>query len=338
MDVELKLATGGPLGSTQKNLWVISANAQDLDTGEQIPYNQISIGGFGNLDTNGNLYVVLPDDDPDSVTPQANGHRNYAFGVTAYEIPFTHTTRYPALTDTNRARLNLGVGEYVDFGGAPGDTQWTTSGGGLSGTNGSGTTFTAPSNAPPGGASVTVTATFKGQSVPTTFTVFPPSGYDHAVITSTHTNLYGLEIGGAIMTLNVYIAPTDVSFYRVDIMEVGENAINNMGFWAYDSSPNYYSTNDLRHSTADVWAPPLSETNTLPDNCGTPGYLPPWVGGGGFTWPIPARWRVDGDVTTNTLNNWSDEVFSMDPNGTVSVTKFHQTVTRSTNNVVNPSL
>ena len=79
-DTEMKLATGGPLGSTQKNLWCISANARDEDTGLPIPPEQISIGSFGNLDTNGNLYVVLPDNDPPTVTPTAP-RQNYTFST-----------------------------------------------------------------------------------------------------------------------------------------------------------------------------------------------------------------------------------------------------------------
>jgi hypothetical protein len=176
-------------------------------------------------------------------------------------------------------------------------------------------------------------------SLEKTFVVEEPSGVDHAIITSTHTNAFGNGIGGALMNLNVWIAPTSVSFYRVEIMEIGENAINNTGYWAYNAYPNFFSTNDLRHSTADAWAPPLHDDNSLPngDTSGTSALIPPWVGGGGFTWPIPAKWRIEGGAT-NDLHGWSDEVFSMDANGTVSVTKFGKTVTRTVNNVVNPSL
>ena len=78
-DTEMKLATGGPAGSTQQNLWVISATATDATTGQPIPATQIQIGQLGNLDTNGNLYVVLPDNDPTVVTPMIAGIMNYFF-------------------------------------------------------------------------------------------------------------------------------------------------------------------------------------------------------------------------------------------------------------------
>lgn len=86
-DTQLMLATGGPLGSTQKNLWVISASAMDVATGQPIPYDQISIGGFGKLGTDGNLYLVLPDNDPATVTPIVPGNNDYTRTVNGQEDP-----------------------------------------------------------------------------------------------------------------------------------------------------------------------------------------------------------------------------------------------------------
>ena len=297
-------------------------------------------GQIGQLDDTGWATTVVAEGATVNATPQTGapyyGHRT---GPSAYRL--VHLTHCPALTDTNLARLNIGVGEYVDLSGMPGNTVWT--GPGLPPTTNSMVTFTAPSNADPSGTKVTVTATVPNSATLTVdFTVFPPSGYDqtHTCITSTFTNAYPPGFGGAAMKLNVYIAPTSVSFYRVQIMEVGENATNNTGFWAYDASPNYYSTNDLRHGTADAWTTPLNSDNSLPngDTCGTPAFLPPWAGGGGMTWPIPAKWKVGNNGTTNDLSGWSNQVFFMDASGTVSITKFGQTVTRTVNNVVNPPL
>ena len=70
------LATGGPLGSTQKKLVDDHRRARsDCATGKPIPPEQTSIGSFGNLDTNGNLFVMLPDNDPADFTP--NGPYKY---------------------------------------------------------------------------------------------------------------------------------------------------------------------------------------------------------------------------------------------------------------------
>lgn len=72
-DTEVKLATGGSVGSRELNLWCISASATDADTGMQIAFTNIAIGGLGNLDTNGDLWVTLPDNDPDVITPKTKG-------------------------------------------------------------------------------------------------------------------------------------------------------------------------------------------------------------------------------------------------------------------------
>ena len=117
----------------QKNLWVISASATGYtnlpDTvGYPIPPEQISIGGFGNLDTNGNLYVMLSDNDPADVTPRAPGNNECTFTVNGQKYTLVHQTEQPALTNTNRNRTTIGVGEQVDFSGMPSDTMWSVSG------------------------------------------------------------------------------------------------------------------------------------------------------------------------------------------------------------------
>jgi len=81
-DTEMKLVTGGPLGSTQQNLWCLSATATDAETGRPIPPEQITIGAFGNQDTNSELWVMLPDGDP-VVTPEDPDKKNYTFTVGA---------------------------------------------------------------------------------------------------------------------------------------------------------------------------------------------------------------------------------------------------------------
>jgi hypothetical protein len=90
-DTEVKLATGGPLGSKQMNLWCISATATDQDTELSIPPEQIQIGSFGKLDENGELWVVLPDNnDPTTITLSVSGDvpgsDNYTFSENAHRV------------------------------------------------------------------------------------------------------------------------------------------------------------------------------------------------------------------------------------------------------------
>jgi hypothetical protein len=113
-DTELKLATGGPLGSTQRNLWVISAILTDADTGEPIPPEQISIGDLGNPDTNGNLYVVLPDNDPRNVTPRAPWKKWNGL-VTATKYPAGIVANGLALSDKYTRDFCVGQGIYFNI-------------------------------------------------------------------------------------------------------------------------------------------------------------------------------------------------------------------------------
>jgi hypothetical protein len=89
-DTEMKLATGGPLGSTQKNLWCITATATDADTGLPIPPEQLQIGNLGTLDTNGELWVLLPDNDPLNVTVKPlEPIPHYRFNVSGNYYPLS---------------------------------------------------------------------------------------------------------------------------------------------------------------------------------------------------------------------------------------------------------
>ncbi len=116
-DTEMKLATGGPMGSRQMNLWCISATATDQDTGLPISPAQIQIGAFGNLDSDGNLYVMLPDGTNLDATPIIAGAPDYyTFNVTALKHTLVSYTWHPALTNPDRARTMVGVGEEVSVG------------------------------------------------------------------------------------------------------------------------------------------------------------------------------------------------------------------------------
>jgi hypothetical protein len=62
-------------------------------------------------------------------------------------------------------------------------------------------------------------------------------------------------------------------------------------------------------------------------------HLPPPWSGGTFTWQIPALWEVVGDSSTHSLP-WSDQVFSLDGSGTMTITKYGHSVTRTVNDGV----
>jgi len=336
-DGKMSLATGGPVGSVQQNLWCLSATATDQKTGLPIPAGQISIGGFGCQDTNAQLWVPLRDNDTNDVTAHVTGVQNYSYTITVNEYPLVYQTRFVALTDPNPARLNLGVGEYVDFQALP-DAVWSATGGGLA-PNYGGRTFTAASNAPPGGAAASVTARYHGLTKTVNFTVFPPTGYDPASTSIAATSsAYAFLQGeaGAGMHVQVCIAPTSVSFYRVGIKEIAGPGTNGWGYFAQtawnsppipDHSPN---RNFVQLDSNNYWGG-LADY----DDCHfSISPTPPTAGG--FTWNIPVVWQIDPN-TTNSLCYWG-QTNSFDVNGTVTVSKYGLKVTRTINNVWNPNL
>lgn len=284
-----------------------------------VPPVEITADQIGQLDMNALAYGKIKDGASVAVTSKT-AKPLYGTHPGAGPYRLKTWTHYPALTDTNRARLNLGVGEEVDLSGMPGNTVWT--GPGLLATNSS-VTFIAPSNAPPGGMAATVIATVGSASIAVPFKVFPPSGIDHAIISST--NHYPIGEAGAGMNLVIWVAPTSVSFYRVNIMEVGEDATNISGYFTQ------WTPQQLHHFTADHWSQ-LNAVNQFQDNA----YLsldPSSWSAGSYMWNIPARWQVTGSGMTNSMSGWN-QVFSIDASATMTVQKFSHSTTRTTNDVI----
>lgn len=137
------------------------------------------------------------------------------------------------------------------------------------------------------------------------------------------------------MRLNVVLGPTNVSFYRVQIFEVGQPASGIWGQYFSDHPPGPHDFD----AGADHWRPVdyanLIDIGAQFDTCSywgsqnLPG--PPWSGGG-FTWHIPALWSIGGG-RTNSLP-WSDQVFSLGPDGTFTISKFGHSVTRTIHDVI----
>jgi hypothetical protein len=333
-DAEIMLATGGPLGSTQQNMWMISAGATDAATGLPIPYDELYVGGFGNPDTNGNLVIMLPDNDPAGITVRAPGHDNYSFGATARKYNLLITCESPCPTNTHR--LTIGVGELVDISldpplpplAPPYDADslitWHTTAGSLSKWHGNTTVLTAPSNA----TMATVTMNYYGVThvkYVTNFTVIEPANVVRAVTVGR--SYFDIGQSGAGMHITPYVGPTNVSFYRVQLMEVGQDASSIRGYFS-QWTPQQLAHNDARH--ANQWFQ-LGPDNTWPsgyDWATSDVYLQPWSAGG-FTWIIPAKWKIGSGQTNDLANGWT-QVYTIDAAGTVTITKFQHVVTRHT--------
>jgi hypothetical protein len=341
-DTELKLATGGPLGSTQKNLWVISAGATNTLTGEPIPYDNICIGNFGNLDPNGDLYVVLSDNDPADVTPHCGGQGSVSAAVGTVRTPVISicVSDYP----TNKARTTVGVGEVVGLSFDPTprtNGTWRAQEGHVLLASGKTNSYTARTGAGPD----VVTVTFPGQKEPVRipFTVLAPTGMVYAVITMTN-NIYNPDApvflpgqAGAEMRLRVVMGPTNVSFSHVEMHEVPLDASNLIGFFTNTSLFTMNPAHYFYHSTArNNWFT-LAADNSWVDTCwiGTDWLPQPWSSGT-FTWNVPWDWEMaEGSRFDHSMTNGWQQVFSLSPNGTVRITKFDKNwVQRTTNNEI----
>jgi hypothetical protein len=129
----------------------------------------------------------------------------------------------------------------------------------------------------------------------------------------------------------VVIAPVDVSFYNVRIMEVGEDASNVTGY--FEDHPQ------LSHigNGANKWLE-LDQANRWVngDEAALIDWPAPWNKVGSFTWNIPAKWKVVGfDFVTgeHDMTGWN-QVFSIQVGGTITIQKFGRSVTRTTQNVI----
>lgn len=257
----------------------------------------------------------------------------YMYHVDAYAevIDATPTGYIKSLTEaiipTNRYRTEVGVAERVDIRifPDPGGVTWSVSGGGsLDTTSGPNVIFTASSNA----STCPVTINFSGHSITKDFGVVEPVGVVGASVFSTYS--YPVGTAGARMHLRpVVIGPTNVSFYRVQCVEVGQNATNCTGYWLTNAAPSHIGNG------ADVWFP-LDQANYWPptwDHAASGSVAPPWYNGGSYEWPIPANWRIDAAGSTNSMTGWN-QLFELQGDGTVTVRKFGKWVTRTTNNVI----
>jgi hypothetical protein len=117
---EVKLATGGMIGSTSMNLWVISASATKYLppwlnyplASANIPSQQISILGK-TLGADGNLYLLLPDNTNLDITPVIAGAPDYyTFNITTQKYTLTITANNIDLS-TNTPEFC--VGQKVTF-------------------------------------------------------------------------------------------------------------------------------------------------------------------------------------------------------------------------------
>jgi len=331
----ISLFTGGKGRTKRDAIWGVTGSASEVrqvgTVGVRndpvyalfpIPSQQVAMGDLGAL-SNGVVYKTLPYNVTKDVTPTVDGIDRYVFPFPGgpYHYVLTSAVRCLALTDTNRDRTTLGVGEYVDLSGMPGETTWETTAGSVWPTNGAGTTLNAPSNAMSG----TVTAYVRKEKATLDFGTKAPTGYDSTYTVPTDPDCFTPGTIGAGMGIHVVIAPADVSFNQVNIWEVGQDASGQQGWYLSNPAPPHIG------NLADQKIS-LGCDNSWPDHASGSGSWLDWsLGdpGGSFTWTIPVDWQVRNGPKTR-IDGWS-QTYTVGADGTVTVSKFGHTATRSRN-------
>ncbi|MDX9794910.1 MAG: hypothetical protein RBU24_15495 [Kiritimatiellia bacterium] len=227
------------------------------------------------------------------------------------------TETYAAIP-TNRSRRKIGVGERVKltlnpYGLIP---TWThPASGTLSITTGNSATFTADDHA----SNPSITVTYGNCSCSTSFNVVEPES-ETCVRMLEETFPSGVQ-GAGMLLEPITVSPTDVSFARVEMMELPGPASNVTGYFT-----NFPSAS-LAHSPNPDWVQ-LDEVNQLTDHASFSGCPPPWSVGG-FQWDIPVRWRVVGSPNVKTLPNRLQKFSINGTNGNSTVSKLGKSVTRA---------
>jgi hypothetical protein len=298
-----------------------------------IPLTEMRIPGLDvNLDMNGEAWVSLPDHAEVEVTPEMLSRPLYRFTLTEMKYPLV--VECMATTPTNRWRTTVGVGEEVKLTFSNLVPQWqTTAGsfataagveGGIYTNRGDPVMFIAPSNAVPR-VMVNVTLPYTNPvTLKVPFNVLEPTGIEARIRGQAEEFNTPYPRVGAGMFINVVLQPTNVSFYRVQILEPEEPTAGRTGYFINKTPPAHNTANG-----ANAWHP-LNYSNLVVsgvfDHASAAGF--PIGQSGSYTWPIHPIWRIEDSSRTNSLSGWTDQVHILSSDGTMRVEKLGHHVIR----------
>jgi hypothetical protein len=216
-----------------------------------------------------------------------------------------------------RKRTDVGVGEDVTFTSNV-KGSWAVTGGTAAApvTNGKKFKWRAANRA----ASITVTLTAGTQTATTTMNVIEPSA-----ITANKLSEMSYKKGeqGAGMKLRFVYQPLNVSFGNMEVKEVSGPATSLTGY--YLTQP----ASSLWHDSGDSFTR-IGKNNkdTAIDTAANPGDPMPWSDGT-FEWLIPNHFKTIDESGNGKQFTTVTQAFKLFANGTITVSKAGQTVTRS---------
>ncbi len=294
--------------------------------GRDVPFSSTRVAGK-TVNEYGFAAVALASGAPiDAVVTAPVQHYGGGASGTKHEL----ITLCHASIPVKRTRRTIGVGEEVWLGFIPDlpvqyiTVYWSTSAGAVEPTTGTETTLTAPSNAAP----ATVNVHIGGAKLEREFQVKEPKGMHHADTVEQYHYEPGIVAAG--MKLRVFVEPLDVSFYRVQIMEVPGLGTNGQGYYATHPIPPH-GTNEL----AGNWFY-INEDNSWYDRAeGWGTVFPPPGDEGSFEWDIPGVWKVGEGEVNEFADHWT-QYFFIDAFATARVLKFLNCVRRTVLDYVTP--
>lgn len=359
-DTKVKLYTGGKAIPGRPCIFVLQGGAAEILFKEakppyrtpwlspqdqrQIPPEEVILGAAGPLGSDGFTYKRFGVGETLDITPRVKGKPFYKFEADAGKHRLVHETECRALTNPDRNRTKIGVGEEVRFYfdpplgmHDPEQHEWTTTAGSVEmigpyewGLHGSWAWFTAPSNAT---ENVIVKVEVRNAVIETPFTVIAPEGVDAGRTRIDQTFHYPSALGivCAGMHVTVYIAPTDVSFYRVNIVEPTVPGTGISGYFTHFPTNNFWHRGGVRGT---VECENLSSGDTCSFNRDgfSTDFAWPYDGvhpeAGEFHFVLnPAKWKIgDGDAHDM---NWSDQHHILQSNGWFKIIKFGLEVKRN---------
>jgi hypothetical protein len=297
-----------------------------ITDGPSVPPQQITVAGE-QLNANSAAYKTGGRGAPVELKQEQNVA--YAL-ISPYGGSYVPITECISDTPTNKARKKIGVGEEVkilwkpDYPYAAHPIRWGAINGSVQ--IGAWPLFTAGESAGAGKAIANLPYDNPTKHFPIVFEVVTPTGII-AEKTNEAFNI-GFGIAGAHMRMNVTLQPTDVSFYNVLIKEIGKNASDISGY--FTSHP---PLSHIGHG-ADIWhrAGPdnvvdLAVKFDTAEYYGSALLPAPWAAGH-FQWEIPTVWAVVGSTRSFTLPGWTAQVFDLANDGTMTITKLGNSVTR----------
>ncbi len=257
-----------------------------------------------------------------TIEHQSSRAKDRAF-YTDYGISYEVEKHAPLNKDNERKKL--GVGECVFLLALPSSLfeTWDCEQGEIHVKSSPSTYYTAPEFE----TNDVVIATFKKQLTSVvSISIVEPQSYSVAKVTG---RSYPVGTIGSGMTFSIDILPKDVSLDNVSIMELPRLATNVYGVFANTNVfPYGPHAHDGNHG-AGRWIPIVS--NHIGDIAEI-SYLPAMDEDSGYTWPIPAVWKVSSIVSASPKPlPWSDQVFAIRTNAVVSVSKYLKTAIRGKN-------